>query len=99
IPDALVGERCDTAVCLNVLEHIADDRGSLASIHRLLEPGGRLVLLVPAIPAIFGTLDDKLGHFRRYTPRHLRERYAEAGFQMRHIEYFNLAGIAGWWFT
>jgi hypothetical protein len=40
-----------------------------------------------------------LGHFRRYTPVGLRGKYAEAGFRMRHLEYFNLAGIPGWWFT
>jgi SAM-dependent methyltransferase len=99
IPPALLGERFDTAVCLNVLEHIADDRGSLAAIRRMLAPGGRLVLLVPAIPAIYGTLDVKLGHERRYTPSLLRERYAEAGFRMLRLEYFNLAGIVGWWFA
>ncbi|MBI4500108.1 MAG: class I SAM-dependent methyltransferase [Gemmatimonadetes bacterium] len=97
--DSLISERFDTVVCLNVLEHIADDRGSLAAIHRLLQPGGRLVLLVPALPGIYGTLDRQLGHQRRYTPRLLRERYAEAGFRLLRLEYFNLAGVPGWWFT
>ena len=96
-PAPLLGERFDTAVCLNVLEHISDDRASLKAMRRLLQPGGRLVLLVPALPGIYGTLDRKLGHERRYTPRLLRERYAEAGFRLRRLEYFNLVGIAGWW--
>ena len=96
---SLLKERFDTVVCLNVLEHIADDRGSLAAMRRLLRPGGHLVLLVPSVPGIYGTLDRKLGHFRRYTPRLLREMYAEAGFRMQALEYFNLAGILGWWFT
>jgi len=52
---------------------------------------------VPALPGIYGTLDRKLGHERRYTPRLLRERYAEAGLRLRRLEYFNLVGIAGWW--
>jgi SAM-dependent methyltransferase len=99
VPPALLGECFDTAVCLNVLEHIPDDRGSLTAMRRMLQPGGRLVLLVPAIPAIYGTLDVTLGHQRRYTPALLRERYAEAGLRMLHLEYFNFAGIAGWWFT
>jgi SAM-dependent methyltransferase len=99
LPDSLRQECFDTAVCLNVLEHVADDCGSLVAIRQLLLPGGRLVLLVPALPAIYGTLDRMLGHERRYTPRLLRQRYAEAGLRMRRLEYFNLAGIAGWWFT
>jgi SAM-dependent methyltransferase len=92
-------ERLDTIICLNVLEHVRDDELSLATMFQLLQPGGRLVLLVPSLPAIYGTLDRALGHFRRYTPSELRQKYAAAGFRMRHLEYFNMAGIPGWWFT
>jgi len=100
LPDAppdLVAERFDTIVCLNVLEHIEDDRGALAAMHRLLAPGGRLVLLVPALPFLYGSLDRALGHRRRYTRALLRQRYAAAGLAMRRLEYFNLAGVPGWW--
>lgn len=95
----LQAECLDTIICLNVLEHVQDDELSLATMFQLLQPGGRLVLLVPSLPAIYGTLDRALGHFRRYTPGELRRKYAAAGFRMRHIEYFNLAGVPGWWFT
>jgi SAM-dependent methyltransferase len=95
----LVGERFDTIVCLNVLEHIEDDPASLRSMRWLLRPGGRLVLLVPALRALYGTLDEALGHYRRYTPRELAAKLAGAGFRLAHLEYFNLAGIPGWWFT
>jgi SAM-dependent methyltransferase len=95
----LKAERLDTVVCLNVLEHIEDDRASLAAMHDLLEPGGRLVLLVPSLRVLYGTLDEALGHFRRYTPKELSTKLADAGFQVRHLEYFNLAGVPGWWFT
>lgn len=97
--ETLVQERLDTIICLNVLEHVRDDQISLGTMRRLLQPGGRLVLLVPALPAIYGTLDRALGHFRRYTPAELERKYVEAGFRMRHREYFNLAGVPGWWFT
>src|SRR5881396_1734968 len=53
--------RLDTVVCLNVLEHIEDDRASLRAMHDLLQPGGRLVLLVPSLRALYGTLDEALG--------------------------------------
>ncbi len=96
---ALRAERFDTVVCLNVLEHIEDDRASLRSIRALLQPGGRLLLLVPALRVLYGTLDEALGHFRRYTPAELRAKFGEAGFHMRQLEYFNLAGVPGWWFT
>jgi SAM-dependent methyltransferase len=92
-------ERLDTIVCLNVLEHIAEDVESLRIMHRLLQPAAHLVLLVPALPAVYGTLDEALGHVRRYTKTEILDKYARAGFRMAHHEYFNLAGIPGWWFT
>ncbi len=95
----LVAERLDTAVCLNVLEHIEDDRRALGAMYSLLEPRGRLVLLVPALRVLYGALDEALGHFRRYVPRELSARLGEAGFRVRHLEYFNLAGTPGWWFA
>ena len=62
----------DSVVCLNVLEHVKDDEQALRSFHRLLRPGGHLILLVPAFPALFGTLDLNGPHFRRYTRRGVR---------------------------
>src|SRR6266550_2310608 len=59
----LAAERLDSVVCLNVLEHIEDDGAALSAMHQLLQPGGRLVLLVPALRALHGTLDEALGHF------------------------------------
>src|SRR5881296_1444642 len=96
---ALAAERLDTVVCLNVLEHVENDGASLRAMRDLLAPGGRLVLLVPALRALYGTLDEALGHFRRYVPAELREKLGDAGFRVRHVEYFNLAGVPGWWFT
>ena len=73
VSSGLGAERLDTVVCLNVLEHIEDDRASLRAMHDLLQPGGRLVLLVPSLRALYGTLDEALGHFRRYVPAELSE--------------------------
>ena len=92
-------ERFDTIICLNVLEHVADDIRSLAAIRNLLQPGGRLVLLVPALRALYGTLDRALGHYRRYARAELEAKFAQTGFRVVHIEYFNLAGVPGWWFA
>lgn len=100
LPDVdprLKAERFDTVIGLNVLEHIDDDAAALRALHGLLEPGGRLVLLVPSLRALYGTLDEALGHFRRYAPAELSAKLAAAGFRLRHLEYFNLAGILGWW--
>lgn len=97
VPAELAANPVQSVVCLNVLEHIEDDRAALAAMRRLLTPGGHLALLVPALPWLYGTLDRALGHYRRYTRPLLRERFAEAGLGLRRLSYFNLAGITGWW--
>ncbi len=96
---AVGGQRFDTIICLNVLEHVEDDITSLAAVRKLLEPKGRLVLLVPALPALYGSIDRALGHHRRYTRAELIAKLERTGFRLAHIEYFNLAGIPGWWWA
>ena len=86
----------DTIVCLNTLEHFRDDLGTLKSFHRALKPDGRLAVLVPAHPSIYGTMDELFGHVQRYRRSGLEAVLSEAGFRAK-IEWFNLLGIPGWW--
>jgi glycosyltransferase involved in cell wall biosynthesis len=90
-------ERIDTIVCLNVLEHIEDDAGTLGDFLRVLQPGGHLALLVPALPALYGTLDENLRHYRRYEKGPLATLVASAGFAVESIRYVNRPGVLGWW--
>jgi SAM-dependent methyltransferase len=89
-------ETFETIVCLNVLEHIEHDKDALAKAYEALKPGGRLVLFVPAFPALFGEIDHRLGHFRRYTKVGIRPLLRETGFAVRELRYYNLAGFLGW---
>lgn len=97
VPADLRDRPFDSVVCLNVLEHIEQDRLALAGMCDLLRPGGTVVLLVPALPALYGTLDRALGHFRRYTPAGVGGLFDAVGLRLRRLEYFNLAGMPGWW--
>lgn len=87
----------DTAVYVNVLEHIEDDEGELRTLHSILPPGGRLLLFVPANRWLMGSMDRQLQHFRRYTMDELRSKCRSAGFDIRFSEYFDLIGIIPWW--
>jgi glycosyltransferase involved in cell wall biosynthesis len=87
----------DTVVCLNVLEHIEDDCGALRNIHSMLRDGGRVVILVPCGQSIFNSLDEELGHFRRYSEDRLRQKMTEAGFHVETVLRFNRASRPGWW--
>lgn len=89
-------ERFATVVSVNVLEHIRDDRAALAGIHRMLMPGGHVALQVPALPALFGPVDVKQGHHRRYTRKELALKLEEAGFEVQKAYYKNMLGVAGW---
>jgi SAM-dependent methyltransferase len=89
----------DRAVCLNVLEHIEDDVGALRSLHECLKPGGRLLLLVPAHPSLYGPMDRMAGHHRRYTRRMLQGRIEAAGLAPAKVRYINPLGGLGWWFN
>jgi SAM-dependent methyltransferase len=96
-PDELRGETAfDAAICFNVLEHIRDDTRALGVLSDLLAPGGRLLLLVPAHPALFGATDRALGHERRYTKPELRGKLVEAGFELAELRYVNPVGALGW---
>lgn len=84
-------------VAVNVLEHVPDDAAFLRAAHRVLAPGGRLLLFVPALPALFGTLDEAFEHFRRYTRAGLGRLVRDAGFQVDDLHYVNLPGVLAWW--
>ena len=88
--------RFDSILLSNVLEHIADDRGAVLNFKGLLPPGGRLVVLVPANPALFGSMDEAVGHFRRYTRRALSDLLTGCGFTVEALEPMNVLGIPGW---
>jgi SAM-dependent methyltransferase len=83
-------------ICLNVLEHIPDDRGALGRFHELLAPGGRLLLLVPAHPSLFGSIDRTVHHERRYGKQDVNERLRAAGFEIDELRLVNPLGAAGW---
>jgi glycosyltransferase involved in cell wall biosynthesis len=87
----------DSVVCLNVLEHVADDRLALRNIHKALSPGGRAVILTPHGQEIFGALDEALGHYRRYSHDGLRAAMEETGFRVERILDFNRISRPAWY--
>jgi glycosyltransferase involved in cell wall biosynthesis len=99
IPEDLAGlEHCfDTVLCLNVLEYLEDPGRVLAFTRAALKPNGVVVILVPNGPALFGTLDRRLGHKRRYSSGEARRLLELQGFAVENIYSFNRAGAPTWW--
>jgi SAM-dependent methyltransferase len=86
----------DTAVMLNVLEHIDGDVEVLGEIHDRLAPGGALCIWVPAFPMLYGRFDRRVGHHRRYRRPDLVARARRAGFDIVEARYANLPGFFAW---
>ena len=87
----------DTVVCLNVVEHVQDDLAALRNMWNALSDGGRAIILVPCGPGLYGTLDEVLGHFRRYTREQLVGVAEQAGFRVEQVLKFNRPGVPAWW--
>jgi len=83
----------DSIVCLDVIEHIEKDDIALKNLNHLLKSGGTLILSVPAVKALYGQRDKKVGHFRRYDKKELMKKIDDAGFTLGSIRYWNFIGI------
>lgn len=91
------GQTFDTVISFNVVEHLQDDVGALRNIRDALIEGGRAIVLVPCGPKLYGSLDEVLGHCRRYTKEGLVELGERAGFHVEKILEFNRPGVVAWW--
>jgi hypothetical protein len=79
-----------------VLEHVEDDQRALDAMRSLLAPGGRVVLVIPAIKALYGAIDQAIHHFRRYSTEEIEAKLRGAGLEVEHVSYFNMLGVPGW---
>jgi SAM-dependent methyltransferase len=85
--DAFRHETAGAIGMFDVIEHIEDDRGTLAALRPYLRPGGRLYLTTPAYPWLWSDVDEFSGHYRRYTVPQLREVVEAAGYRVDYATY------------
>ena len=83
----------DSVVYVSVLEHIRDDVAELRTATQLVRPGGTVALFVPAMPWLYGSLDYKSGHYRRYDRDLLASVIATAGLELVDLRYMEVAGV------
>jgi SAM-dependent methyltransferase len=83
----------DYVYTLNVLEHIEDDRAILCELYSKLKPSGRLLIYVPAFQILYSSMDQKVGHYRRYTRKGLNSIVTQAGFNVIETRYADSLGF------
>ncbi len=94
----LADGEADCITLLDVLEHVEDDRGAVAELHRVLKPGGLLVVTVPAMRQLWSDWDVALHHFRRYHRTDLAALFAAENWDRLYLNYINVAAFpAVWW--
>jgi SAM-dependent methyltransferase len=87
----------DEVVIWHVLEHLPDPRGTVEEIHRILGPGGRIVVAVPNFSS-FQARSTGAGWFHLDLPRHLyhfplqalKRLLVRTGFRITHEHHFSL---------
>jgi Methyltransferase domain len=96
-PYASIGEMSqnfDLIYTSNVLEHIEDDVATLIELRERISENGRIAIFVPAFKILWTSMDDKVGHHRRYTKKSLRAKLRAAGFTVEKIGYRDSIGFA-----
>lgn len=85
----------DHVYTINVLEHIGDDERVLRDIAAKTARNGRLVIFVPAWPLLYGSMDRRVGHVRRYRKEDLLRKLERAGWAVDYARYFDSLGFLG----
>lgn len=87
LPDDLPPGPFDVVTCLDVLEHVDDDRGAARALRGLVRPGGLFLCTVPAYPWLWSEHDVAVHHKRRYTRAGFEATLRDAGFQIRRLTF------------
>ena len=80
----------DLVVAFDVLEHLPDDHGAAAEVLRVLRPGGRFLVAVPADQRLWSAHDEAVGHVRRYDRDELVRVLEGAGFTVAAVRSWNV---------
>ncbi len=86
----------DSVIFINVLEHIQKDFDAIMNAYRIIRPGGKLIIFVPALQFLYSNFDRSIGHYRRYQRSELTRLVENANFKIMSCKYFDSVGIIPW---
>ncbi len=94
---ATLGNQFDSALCLHALEGAGSPAAIIHGLAGTLKPDGRLIIVAPESPALFGTVDRAMGQLRRFRLAELTQLLTEGGFRLEHVYQLNKAAAQIWW--
>jgi SAM-dependent methyltransferase len=77
-------------VAFDVLEHIEEDDQVVAEIARVVRPGGKVLIAVPADPRLWSAHDEAIGHVRRYSRTELVALFDSSCFRVDKVRSWNV---------
>jgi dTDP-4-dehydrorhamnose reductase len=80
----------DAVLSMDVLEHLEDESWAIKEVERILRPGGKFIIMVPAYQFLWGVQDEVAHHYRRYTLGGIKKKILNSsGLKIKHSTYFN----------
>jgi ubiquinone/menaquinone biosynthesis C-methylase UbiE len=83
------GDDFDAVSLFDVIEHAPDDTFLVREAARVVQPGGSVIITVPAGPHLWTHYDAVIGHKRRYTREAVTSLFNRVGLQINTVQYFN----------
>ena len=78
---------------MDCLEHVEDDKTLFNELVELVRPGGTLIVTVPAMMALYGERDERIGHYRRYERDELAALAEDAPIDVHQLRFWNALGV------
>ena len=80
----------DAVICSSVLYHqwVSDVEGAVREMHRVLRPGGTLLINVPAFPFLHSAHDEAVMTARRFRKAEIRQLLLKQNFKIRRLTYW-----------
>jgi predicted SAM-dependent methyltransferase len=85
----------DTIILIHVMEHIEEDRKAISHIYKLLKPGGKILIQVPALQFLYSVHDKMLGHYRRYNKFNFNKMVDNELYRVEKLFYNDAIGVFG----
>jgi ubiquinone/menaquinone biosynthesis C-methylase UbiE len=80
----------DAVICSSVLYHqwVGDIEGAVREMHRVLRPGGALLVNVPAFPFLHSAHDEAVMTARRFRKAEIRRLLLKQNLKLRRLTYW-----------